>query len=154
MTITATALRSLCIEHDWFTHGSNYQYGKLFDRAREGAGPEELAAMIWICSENVTKKEIMKQLSPEEPEVNKERTDLVRAMEKIARTVNNEEVFYSWLIAGVADGDIKNDTPDSDLEYYTEDDNFSELMNTFLELMCDAKDDGGLYADGIVSSKD
>ena len=61
--ITATALRSLCIKNEWFTHGSNYQYGKLFDRAREGASIEELATIIWICSENVTKEAIIRELS-------------------------------------------------------------------------------------------
>ena len=46
--MTTTALRALCIKNDWFNHGSNHQYGKLFDRAAEGASPEELATIIAI----------------------------------------------------------------------------------------------------------
>ena len=40
---------------------------------------------------------------------------------------------------------------DDELEYYTEDDTFAELMDTFLCLMSNAKKNGGLYVDGIVS---
>ena len=72
-------------------------------------------------------------------------------METIARAVNDENIFMDWLISGVADGDIKANTEDDELEYYTEDDTFAELMDTFLCLMSNAKKNGGLYVDGIVS---
>ena len=81
----------------------------------------------------------------------KERVSVVRAMETIARTVNDEEVFEGWLMCGVADGDIDDDTTDEELEYYTEDDNFAELMGTFLRVMSRAKRSGGLYSDGVSS---
>lgn len=77
------------------------------------------------------------------------RTQLVRAMELLARTVNDEEVFEGWLMCGVADGDIDETTTDDELEYYTDDVTFSELMGTFLRLMHRAYHNGGLYADGI-----
>ena len=38
---------------------------------------------------------------------NNERIKLVKAMEFVARQVNDEEVFEGWLINGVADGDIE-----------------------------------------------
>ena len=76
---------------------------------------------------------------------------LVRAMETIARCVNDEDVFYRWLLCGVADGDIDNDTTDEDLEYYCEDKTFADLMERFLDLMTVAKRSGGLYEDRIVS---
>ena len=79
------------------------------------------------------------------------RIDLVRAMELIARTVNDENVFEGWLMCGVADGDIDDNTADEELEYYIEDKNFSELMGTFLRLISRAKRFGGLYADGVTS---
>ena len=79
------------------------------------------------------------------------RTKLVRAMETIARCVNDEDVFYRWLLCGVADGDIDNDTTDEDLEYYCEDKTFADLMERFLDLMTAAKRSGGLYEDRIVS---
>lgn len=81
----------------------------------------------------------------------KARYEMVRAMETIARAVNDEDVFEGWLMCGVADGDIDETTTDDELEYYIEDGTFSELMGTFLRVMSRAKKSGGLYADGIVS---
>ena len=82
------------------------------------------------------------------------RAKVVRAMETIARCVNDEEVFYRWLLCGVADGDIDDDTTDEDLEYYCEDKTFADLMERFLDLMTAAKRSGGLYEDRIVSKYD
>lgn len=81
----------------------------------------------------------------------RERTKIVRAMETLARAVNDEDVFEYWLILGVADGDIDETTTDEELEYYIENETFAELMETFLNLMSKAKKSGGLYVDGVVS---
>ena len=81
------------------------------------------------------------------------RIKLVRAMELIARTINDEEVFEGWLMYGVADGDIDETTTDEELEYYAEDETFAELMGTFLRVMTRAKKSGGLYADGKLSDR-
>ena len=82
------------------------------------------------------------------------RAKVVRAMEIIARCVNDEEVFDWWLSYGVADGDIDDDTTDEDIEYYCEDKTFADLMERFLDLMIEAKKSGGLYEDRIVSKYD
>ena len=79
------------------------------------------------------------------------RTEVVRAMETLARSVNDEDVFEGWLMCGVADGDIEPTTEDDELEYYIEDETFAELMGTFLNVMARAKKSGGLYVDGVVS---
>ena len=79
------------------------------------------------------------------------RIEVVRAMETLARAVNDEVVFERWLICGVADGDIDKTTTDEELEYYIEDERFAELMQTFLNVMARAKKSGGLYVDGVVS---
>ena len=85
----------------------------------------------------------------------KERCDAVRAMELLARAVNNENFFEEWLISGVADGDIDGNTKDEDLDYYVEDDTvFADLMDTFLHVMKNAQKDGGLYVDDVVSKPD
>ena len=147
ITKTTAEVRSLCIKNDWFTCGSNSQYERMFEKVREGADVEEVATIIWVCSENVTKEEIIKELLP----TRNERVEMVRAMELLARAVNDEDVFMTWLISGVADGDINESTTDEELDYYTEDENFADLMDTFLELMNRAKESGGLYADGIIS---
>ena len=87
-----------------------------------------------------------------------ERIKMVKAMEFIARQVNDEEVFESWLTLGVADEDIiygdlayKKEDAIYHLSSYIEDDNFAELMELFLSLMTAAKKSGGLYCDNVVS---
>ena len=47
----------------------------------------------------------------------RDRLKMVKAMEFIARQINDEEVFESWLVMGVADDDI----PYGDLEVTTAD---------------------------------
>lgn len=79
------------------------------------------------------------------------RVAMVRAMDLIARSVNNESAMDGWLMCGVADGDITPDTNDEDLEWYIRDKEFSELMACFLRCMKAANEDGGLYIDGVVS---
>ena len=79
------------------------------------------------------------------------RAKVVRAMETLARCINDEDIFDSWLMLGVADGDINGSEDDEDLEYYCEDDNFAELMGLFLRLMNRAAKSGGLYEDEVVS---
>lgn len=82
----------------------------------------------------------------------KERIEIVRAMETIARAINNEIIFEEWLIYGVADGDIDESTTDEELEYYIEDDQtFGELMSTFTHMMRKVHKNGGLYVDGVAS---
>lgn len=81
----------------------------------------------------------------------KKRIEVIRAMETIARCINDETIFDSWLMLGVADGDITPNTTDEELEIYTEDENFSEIMALFLRLMSQANKSGGLYCDNIVS---
>ena len=82
----------------------------------------------------------------------KERVAMVRAMEEIARSINDEDIFDSWLMCGVADGDINAETEDEWLYDYCEDDNtFADLMGLFMRLMARAKKSGGLYCDGVVS---
>lgn len=82
------------------------------------------------------------------------RCEIVRAMEKIARCVNDEEVFDIWLLDGVADGDIDETTTDEELEYYISDNEFAYLMNVFTILMKHAYKSGGLYVDDVVSREE
>lgn len=84
----------------------------------------------------------------------KRRAEILMAMEKLARSINDEDIFMSWLSVGVADGDINQDTTIEELmhdDYYMDDDNFAELMGLFLHLMVRANKSGGLYVGGVVS---
>lgn len=86
-----------------------------------------------------------------------ERIKMVKAMEYIARQINDEDVFYNWWVLGVADGDIDyadlSEENDGILGYYIDDKSFAELMQTFLLCMKEAWKSGGLYCDGIVSKE-
>ena len=84
----------------------------------------------------------------------KERIKMVRAMETLARSINDEAVFMPWIVYGVADGDITDETEDGELLTYCEDDKvYGELMGLFLRRMCAAYKSGGLYSNGVTSKK-
>ena len=90
-----------------------------------------------------------------------ERIKMVKAMEFIARQINDEDVFYSWLSVGVADGDIEygdlqvtEDDADNLEYYYSDDKEFADLMETFLRIMAKARKSGGLYCDNVVSKEE
>jgi len=82
----------------------------------------------------------------------KTRADVVRAMDMMVSCINDETIIDSWLMCGVADGDIKADTTNEDIEImgYTDDKTFKDLMDLFIKLMYRAGVNG-LYCDGIVS---
>ena len=48
---TPDELRNLCIRKNWFTCGSNSQYNKLFYTNRTGYSIDEIATIIWLCSD-------------------------------------------------------------------------------------------------------
>lgn len=75
-----------------------------------------------------------------------ERVQLIDAMNKIAKAINDEDIFESWLMYGVADGDSYQDFKD-----YADDSTFEELMDLFLRLMRFAYKEGGLYCNGVKS---
>ena len=60
--VDAEELRTLCIRNGWFTAGSSSQYAKMFDMNEEGRPIEEIALVIWLCSSNVTREEILEEL--------------------------------------------------------------------------------------------
>ena len=61
---TNETLRSLCIKKNWFTCGSNRQYEKLFQMNEELAPIEEIATVIWLCSddEQHCRRDILEEL--------------------------------------------------------------------------------------------
>ena len=88
------------------------------------------------------------------------RIKMLKAMELIARTTNNEEAFYDiWLTDGIADGDIAlndlsvGDFDPQNLGDYLTDDTFADMMAVFLRLMFHAHLDGGLWCDGVCSAE-
>jgi hypothetical protein len=85
---------------------------------------------------------------------------MVKAMEYLARQINDEDIFETWLSLGVADGDIPygqlevQPQDEEDLYTYFEDnDDFANLMDLFLRVMSEALKSDGLYCDNIVSKR-
>ena len=67
---TPMELRSLCIRKDWFTCGSNRQYEKLFMANEQLAPIEEIATIIWLCSDDEVhcRRDILEELKAEHEE--------------------------------------------------------------------------------------
>jgi len=83
-----------------------------------------------------------------------ERQKMIVAMEYVARHINDEEVFDSWLMCGVPDGDIEPGNLDPTQVYekdYMITDGFKDIMSCFLRCMCMAYEEGGLYCGGVTS---
>lgn len=51
MLLSDMKLKQLCIENGWFDCGTNQQYEKLFYANEKGFSIEEIAAIIWLCSD-------------------------------------------------------------------------------------------------------
>ena len=87
-----------------------------------------------------------------------ERIKLIKAMEYLARQINDEDIFAGWLYNGVPDGDIAYGDlticleDKEDFAFLCEDDEFSDLMGVFLRIMARAVKSGGLYCDGILDA--
>ncbi len=78
-------------------------------------------------------------------ETNKyERIAALKAMALLAKSANDETAIDYWLTYGIADGD---EDSDEELEYYTEDDSFKEIIEAFLETMRQSE---GLYINNIL----
>jgi len=83
------------------------------------------------------------------------RAEVVKSMETLARCINDENILDRWLMCGVADCDITEETTLQEIidMGYTEDETFCDLMTLFLRLMHKAGENGGLYAGGVVSGQ-
>lgn len=62
MTINNNTLYRLCNEKKYFTCGTNEQYEKLFELNTLNTSIIEIATIIWICSENNSRKDIINEL--------------------------------------------------------------------------------------------
>ena len=67
---TPDELRSLCIRKNWFTCGTNRQYEKLFYANENGCPIEEIATIIWLCSDGEVhcRRDILDELKKEHEE--------------------------------------------------------------------------------------
>ena len=73
-----------------------------------------------------------------------ERIAALKAMALLARAANDETAIDYWLTYGIADGD---EDSDEELEYYTENEQFKDIIEAFLETMRQSE---GIYIDNIL----
>lgn len=85
-----------------------------------------------------------------------ERARTVKAMETLARCINDENILDSWLMYGVADGDISNDTTIAEIVGmgYANEKAFSELVECFLRCMSRVRESGGLYCGKVCAGEE
>ena len=102
----------------------------------------------WAMEEGILKKKMNRA----------ERIKMLKAMEFIARNVNDEGVFETWLTDAMPDGTIEygdltvTDSDYDNFEYDIQDDVFDIYMAEFLLLMREAYKSGGLHCDGVLSA--
>lgn len=68
---TPERLRSLCVKNNWFTCGTNEQYEKMFYANEHFCPLEEIATIIWICSDGCRRRDILDELEREHKEMKK-----------------------------------------------------------------------------------
>lgn len=61
-TAPTAQLHELCIRNGWFDCGTNTQYEKLFEANVSGFSIEEIATIIWLCSSEPERYEIIAEL--------------------------------------------------------------------------------------------
>lgn len=62
MTINNNTLYRVCNDNRYFTCGTNQQYDKLFELNTLNISIIELATIIWICSKNKNREDIINEL--------------------------------------------------------------------------------------------
>ena len=85
----------------------------------------------------------------------KERVSVIRAMDTIVRSLNDEEYVAWWLEDGVPDGEIDEGTADEEL-YWLVDDNesFADIMSTFIKIMKKQPVNGAMWVDNVLSKEE
>lgn len=89
-------------------------------------------------------------------EVNlKERVSVIRAMDIIVHSLNDERDILWWLEDGVPDGEITEETKDKELFWLVEDDAmFADIMSTFIKIMSRQPVNGSMWVDNVLSKED
>lgn len=92
----------------------------------------------------------------EENNINfKERVSVIRAMDTIVRSLNDEGDILWWLGSGVPDGEINPKTTDEELYWLVDDDeSFADIMSTFIKIMKRQPVDGAMWVDNVLSKEE
>ena len=85
----------------------------------------------------------------------KERVSVIKAMDTIVRSLNDEEYVAWWLEDGVPDGEIDEGTADEELYWLADDDeSFADIMSTFIKIMRRQPVNGAMWVDNVLSKEE
>ena len=85
----------------------------------------------------------------------KERVSVIKAMDTIVRSLNDEEYVAWWLEDGVPDGEIDEGTADEELYWLVDDDeSFADIMSTFIKIMRRQPVNGAMWVDNVLSKEE
>ena len=92
----------------------------------------------------------------EENNINfKERVSVIRAMDTIVRSLNDERDILWWLDSGVPDGEINTETTDEELYWLVDDDeSFADIMSTYIKIMRRQPVNGAMWVDNVLSKEE
>ena len=92
----------------------------------------------------------------EESNINlRERVSVVRAMDTIVRSLNDERDILWWLDSGVPDGEINEETTDEELYWLVDDDeSFADIMSIFIKIMRRQPVNGAMWVDNVLSKEE
>lgn len=92
----------------------------------------------------------------EENNINfKERVSVIKAMDTIIRSLNDERDILWWLDSGVPDGEINEETTDEELYWLVDDDeSFADIMSTFIKIMRRQPVNGAMWVDNVLSKEE
>lgn len=92
----------------------------------------------------------------EESNINlKERVSVIKAMDIIVRSLNDERDILWWLDSGVPDGEINEETTDEELSWLVDDDeSFADIMSTFVKIMRRQPVNGAMWVDNVLSKEE
>lgn len=92
----------------------------------------------------------------EENNINlKERVSVIKAMDTIVRSLNDERDILWWLDSGVPDGEINEETTDEELYWLVDDDeSFADIMSTFIKIMRRQPVNGAMWVDNVLSKEE
>lgn len=92
----------------------------------------------------------------EENNINlKERVSVIRAMDTIVRSLNDERDILWWLDSGVPDGEINEETTDEELSWLVDDDeSFADIMSIFIKIMRRQPVNGAMWVDNVLSKEE
>jgi len=85
----------------------------------------------------------------------KERVSVMRAMDTVVRSLNDESDILWWLDSGVPDGEINKETTDEELYWLVDnDESFADIMSTFIKIMRKQPVNGAMWVDNVLSKEE